>query len=94
MTDAQKKFVELEKQKAAIKLYFDELDAAVAAVVTEIGVGAYFQDDEGTVYKTVIPEGTFVQYKKVGYERTRRVGEKRGDLSMKEAEEKGFVVPK
>jgi hypothetical protein len=94
MTDAQKKFVELERRKAEVKKFFDELDTALADVVKEIGVGAYFQDPtDGTVYKTVNPEGIFVPFKKVGYQRTRRLDEKRGDLSLKEAEEAGFVVP-
>jgi hypothetical protein len=95
MTEAQAKFVELEKKKAAVKKYFDELDAALLDVVAEIGIGRYFQDpSDGTVYKTVNPEGIFVPFKKVGYQRTRRLDEKRGDLSMKEAEEAGFVVAK
>lgn len=93
MTENQKKFVELEKQKEEVKAYFDQLKAAVESVAKEVGINGYFQDEEGTVYKVVEPEGKFVTYDKISYVRTRRVNEKRGDLSLKEAEEAGFNVP-
>ena len=93
LTPAQQKFLELERKKAEVKKYFDELQAAVEEVVNEIGINQYFQDPtDGTVFKTVIPEGRFVHFEKFGYKRTKRVGETRGDLSMKEAKEAGFDV--
>ena len=92
MTDAQKKFVELEKRKAEVKKYFEELEQATLEISKEIGINGMFQDAEGTVYKIVEPEGTFVRFQKIGYQRTRRTGEARGDLSMTEARERGFVV--
>jgi hypothetical protein len=90
MTEAQAKFVELEKQKEAVKKYFEDLALATEAVAKEVGIGGYFQDPEGTVYKVVIPEGKFVYFDKISYVRTRRYDEKRGDLSLKEAEGAGF----
>jgi hypothetical protein len=93
MTDAQKRFVELERQKDAIKKYFDDLNAACEAVSKEVGINGFFQDDQGIVYKVVIPEGKFVYFEKISYVRTRRANEKRGDLSMKEAEGAGFKLP-
>lgn len=93
MTEAQKRFVELEKQKEQVKQYFENLKNAVEAVQKEVGVNGYFQDAEGTVYKIVIPEGKFVTFEHISYVRTRRLHEKRGDLSIKEAEEAGFNVP-
>lgn len=92
LTDAQKKFIELEKKKEEVKAYFDQLNQAVEEVAKEIGVGGYFQDQEGTVYKIVVPEGKFVYFEKLSYERTRRAGEKSGSLSLKEAREKGYTV--
>jgi hypothetical protein len=93
LTPAIQRFIELERKKADIKKFFEELDAATQAVVDEIGIGSYFQDPtDGCVYKTVVPEGRFVEYKKVGYVRTRRSDEKRGDLSLKEAQEAGFTL--
>lgn len=92
MTDAQKKFVELEKKKEEVKKYFDDLKAATEAVAAEIGMNGYFQDEAGIVYKIVKPAGRFVSYEDISYNRTRRPGEKKGDLSMKEAREAGYKV--
>ncbi len=93
MSPAIQRFLELERKKTEVKKYFEELDNATAAVIDEIGLGSYFQDPvTGCVYKMVVPEGRFVEYKQYGYVRTRRKDEKRGDLSMKEATEAGFTV--
>ncbi len=93
MTETQKKFVELERKKEEIKKYFDELSEATKALAGEIGIGSYFQDDQGIVYKVVVPEGKFVYFEPISYVRTKRPHEKRGDLSMKEAEAAGFTLP-
>jgi hypothetical protein len=90
MTEAQIRFVELERKKEDIKKYFDELNTACEALSKEIGVNGFFQDEQGIVYKVVVPEGKFVHFEKLSYVRTRRPHEKRGDLSMKEAEGAGF----
>jgi hypothetical protein len=93
MTDAQAKFVELERKKEEVKKFFDELNTAVEAVSKEVGINGMFQDDQGIVYKVVVPEGKFVYFEKISYVRTRRPNEKRGDLSMKEAEAAGYQLP-
>jgi hypothetical protein len=93
MTDVQKRFVELERKKDEIKKYFEDLAEATEALAKEIGVNGFFQDDQMIVYKAIIPEGKFVHFDKVSYVRTRRPHEKRGDLSMKEAEAAGFALP-
>lgn len=93
MTPVQKNFVSLEKQKEKVKEYFESLRKAVDEVAKEVGIGGMFQDEEGTVYKVVEPEGRFVNYEKISYKRTRRINEERGDLSIKEAEAAGYSVP-
>jgi hypothetical protein len=94
MTEAQKRFVELEKRKEEIKKFYEELRQATEDVAKEVGVGGFFQDpSDGTVFKVVELEGKFVTFDKISYVRTRRVHEKRGDLSLKEAEAAGFKVP-
>ncbi len=94
MTPAIQKFLELERKKSEVKKYFEELKQATEAVAAEVGINSFFQDpSDGTVFKVVVPEGRFVAYEKVGYVRTRRSDEKRGDLSIKEAEAAGFQVP-
>jgi hypothetical protein len=94
VTENQKKFVQLEKQKEQVKKFFETLSEAVKAVQEEVGINGFFQDEEGTVYKIVEPEGKYVTFDKISYVRTRRMDEKRGDLSLKEAEEAGFTVQK
>lgn len=93
MTEAQKKFVTLEKQKEQVKKFFEDLKLATEEVAKEVGINGYFQDPaDGTVFKVVIPDGKFITYEKISYLRTRRLDEKRGDLSLKEAQEAGFNV--
>ena len=92
MTDTQNKFVELEKKKEEVKKFFDDLREATQAVADEIGVGNYFQDEEGTVYKVVVPPGKWIVFDTISYSRTKREGEERGSLSVKEAKEHGFEV--
>jgi hypothetical protein len=93
MSDAFKKFLELEYKKAEMKKYFDELEAATEALIKEHGINSYLQDPvTGSVYKLITPEGTYIQFRKYGYVRTKRGDEKRGDLSIKEAQEQGFEV--
>lgn len=87
------KFIELEKKKEEVKKYFDELQASIEAVVAEVGVGGMFQDPaDGTVFKMTVPDGRFVHFDKLSYDRTKREGESRGSLSVKEAEAAGFKV--
>ena len=90
MTDAQKRFVDLEKKR---KQFLDDFDAALKAVAEETGIGNFFQDEsDGVVYKIVVPTGRYVKFDTVGYVRTRRGDEKQGTLSQKEAKENGFDV--
>jgi len=92
LTPAIQRFIELERKKNDVKKYFEELKTATELLAKEVGVGGYFQDDEGIVYGIVEPEGKFVNYERVSYVRTKRPGESRGSLSVKEAEENGFKV--
>lgn len=70
------------------------MSKAVQDVKDEIGIGGMFQDDEGTVYQIIEPEGKFVHFEKLSVIRTKRPGEDRGDLSVKKAQEAGFIIPK
>ena len=89
MTDAQKKFVELEQKR---KQFLEEFDAALQAVADEIRTGGYFQDSDGVVYKIVTPTGRWVKFDTVSYLRTKRGDERQGTLSVKEATEHGFEI--
>lgn len=92
MTEAQKKFVDLEKRKDEYKQWLQELQEATQAVTDELGVGGYFQDDKGTVYKMVVPNGRWVAFETISYVRTKREGEAKGSLSVTEAREHGFEI--
>jgi len=92
MTQTQRKFVALEKMRVDWKQYLVELDEMTQAVANEIGIGSYFGDDEGVVYKVVVPGGRWVAYETIGYVRTKRGDEAKGSLSAKEAKEAGYEV--
>ena len=92
LTEAQKKFVELDRRKVEYKQFLEEYKAATAALFAEMGVGRFFQDEAGVVYQTAEAEGRFVYYEPHVVNRTRREGESKGTLSMKAAREAGFQV--
>jgi hypothetical protein len=92
LTPAQLRFIELDKKKAEYKKFIEEYNQAVKDLVTEVGVGAHFQDSEGTVYQTAICEGKYISFDRFEVQRTRRAGEKAGSLALKTAKELGYTV--
>jgi hypothetical protein len=92
MTDKQKRFVELEYRKDEIKKYYEDLEKATTELIAEQGLNSFFHDERGTVYKLVECDGRYVKFDRVGYVRTKRPGEERGTLSVKEAKEHGFAI--
>ena len=87
LTTAQRRLVELDLKKPEIKAYYEELEQVVAKVAEETGINGYFRAPDSTIYKIVKPTGTFVSFKLFDFERTKREGEARGSLSMKEAKD-------
>lgn len=94
MTDLQKRLFDLAIRYEALGKERKQVRAELDVVMAQLGVGTYHQDSDMTVYKIVEPTGTFVEYHKIGYDRTAKVDESRGTLSKKEAEENGFTVLK
>lgn len=93
MTEAQSKFIELSKQYEAAKEDLKAKKLELTALMAEIGEGSHFQDPaDGTVFQVVRPLGTFISFDELAYERTKRAGEAKGSLSMKKAEELGYLV--
>lgn len=92
MTEAQIRFVLLDKKKAAYKEFMEEYTAAVLALKNEIGINGHFQDTEGIVYQLEDCNGKFVYFDKFEVKRTKRIGERAGTLSMKKAGELGYNV--
>lgn len=92
LSETQRKFIELDKQRTAYKKFLEDYQQTVQDLVKEIGVGAHFQDDQGTVYQTAVAEGRYVHFDKFEVQRTRRAGEKSGSLALKTAKELGYSV--
>lgn len=90
--ELQKQLKELSYVKDSLKKKYEEVNELEEELCNKLGIGTAFQDDEGTVYKIVVPEGTFVSFKKVSFNRTRRGDEKAGSLSLTAAKEMGFTV--
>lgn len=87
LTVAQKKLIELDLKKPEIKAYYEELEKTLAEVAKEMPVNGYFKSDDGTVYKLVKPSGKYVSFSQYDFERTKREGETRGTLSIKESKD-------
>ena len=93
LTDIQKRFVELDKQKDMVKRFYEELEHVTSLLVQEMGVDSYFQDPEDSVvYKVVVPDGKFVRFNKYDVIRTKREDEAKGSLSKVEAQRAGFSL--
>ena len=84
---AQKKLVELSFKRDELKSQYEELNKDLEEVLTYLGVDSFFKDKDGTIYKVVVPKGSFVSFKHIDYVRTKRGMEKVGSLSQKEAKE-------
>ena len=93
MKETIDKFLKQVKEYEELKDKLEEVRAELTASMAEIGMNAYFQDQEtDLVYKIVKPKGTFISYKDIDYVRTAKEGERQGSLSKKEAQEKGFIL--
>jgi Holliday junction resolvase RusA-like endonuclease len=92
LTEKQLRLIELDRKREEVKRFFDEYQKAVQDAVDESGIGHHFQDDQGVVYQLVELEGRWVNFDRLGVERTRRSGETRGSLSLKKAQELGYKV--
>lgn len=95
MTKLEQELVELDLfYSETVKPFYERRDALMQRIKEELPVGHMFQAEDGTVFEIVQPKGTFVSYQQRSYDRTRRgyLGEKKGGLSLKRAEESGFVL--
>lgn len=96
MTDNQNKLIQLSKKherlREVMKEVSAELNAATEAVAKETGLGVFFQDVDGTVFRVAKATGTFVPYKDLTYERTRRHPKEKPGIRLKDAREAGYDV--
>jgi len=86
-------FVELANEYEALKERMKALAPKLDEATEAIGVGGMFQDPEtNVVYQITQPEGHYVFYRRISYNRTKKEGERAGTLSMKKAVEAGFTL--
>lgn len=95
MTDTQRKFLEISKRIEVLKEEMKALYPTLEELMAELGHNTHFQDPETMlVYQIIRPKGVFVENKEFGYERTKKIGETKGSMAMKKAEELGYVINK
>jgi len=93
LTDQQQKIIELSKQRELLKEQLKTNSEELQAILSEEGVGKSFQDPtDNVVFEIVIPKGAFTYYSHIGYDRTKREGERSGSLSLKRAKELGYSL--
>jgi len=93
LNDQQKKFLEISKKREFLKEQLKTVSEELEGLMSEMGVGTHFQDPEDkTVFEIVVPKGKFIPYVNIGYNRTRREGERSGELSLKRAKELGYTL--
>lgn len=91
LTDSQKAFIQLSKKQEKLKEELKENGKKLEELLLELGEGTSFQDPtDKVVFEVVIPDGRFISYPKISYNRTKREGERAGSLSVKKAKELGF----
>lgn len=89
MSPTQQNVVSLAKLLEEKQNEINEVRKQLEQQLVQLGVGNYARDEEtGTVYKAIVPRGTFVYFREIDYVRTAKEGERGGTvLSKKEAEE-------
>jgi len=91
LTDQQQKIIELSKHRELLKEQLKESSEKLEALLLEEGVGKSFQDPtDNVVFEIIVPKGGYTYYSHVGYDRTKREGERSGTLSLKRAKELGY----
>lgn len=93
LTEQQQKFLELVKQIESLQEQIKPLSEELDTVLSQLTVGELFQDPETKlVYRAAKQDGVWVKYKPLIYQRTRKIGESKGSISVKEAKEAGFIL--
>lgn len=89
---AAQNLVELSHLHKELAEKYKKMNEDIKLNCDKLGVDSHFQDDNGTVYKVVVPDMTTVFYKHIDFVRIRRGEEKQGSLSLKAAQELGYEV--
>lgn len=94
ITEAKSRLIAAERRIVEAKAILSEYSDAVKALAELVPVGFHFQDDEGVVYQLAEQDGKFVYFDRHTVKRTRREGETKGSLALKDAEALGYEVKK
>lgn len=87
------KFLELSKKYEELKEQMKVVSEELNQEMLNLGVGSHFQDPETKlVYEIVKPTGTYIDYKEIGYNRTKKPEESKGSMSKTRAVELGYMV--
>lgn len=81
-----------DRQYDEYKAYMERRDQLANELEATFGFGYSWQDGEGLVYRVDPCNGTFVKFRRVAVNRTRREGETKGTLSLTEARDLGYEV--
>ena len=84
--------VNLSLQKEKLRKEMEELNKNLEESLKNLGLGHIFQAEDGTVFRVSKPAGTFISFRDIDYDRTRREGEKSGSMSLTDARAAGFEV--
>lgn len=88
----EESLVNLSLQKERLKKEMEETNSKLDEVLKGLGLGHMFQAPDGTVFRVSKPTGTYISFREIDYDRTRREGEKSGSLSLTDARNAGFEV--
>jgi hypothetical protein len=87
------KFLELSKKAEYLKSELKSVNELLNTEMTTLGYSTHFQDPETKlVYEIVQPTGTFIEFKTIGYNRTKTKEEKIATLSATRAKELGYIL--
>lgn len=94
LNDPKARFLELVERIEQLNDEYKQLTQELDLIAENLGEGAMFQDPKDmTVFEVALAKGKYVYYTKWTYNRTKKAGERQGSLSLKKAQEKGFIVP-
>ena len=86
MTTTEQNFIDLANQIEALNKQRKELQAKLDSAMLELGIGHVVKSGDGIVYLIDSVKGTYIEYKQIGYTRTKRDGEVKGTLSKTEGD--------
>ena len=87
------RFFELVNQIDLLKEQLKPLQKELDEYLETAALNRLFQDEKTKiVYRVVEQNGTWVEFKRRTYQRTRKVGEAKGSISIKEAKDAGFTL--